>query len=149
VRSFNPRSPRGERHSGTYQYEEVEKFQSTLPTRGATRQDRRAANSGRVSIHAPHAGSDRHAASVARCRPRFNPRSPRGERQSRVIPAGQSRGFNPRSPRGERQPANGISTSFTSFNPRSPRGERRLRCNPAAYSIGVSIHAPHAGSDCD
>ena len=100
-------------------------FQSTLPTRGATELCC-------VCCHWNHC---------------FNPRSPRGERQStlpstRVIFMFQStlptRGatnnacndslsaasFNPRSPRGERLWIRSHPCSRRCFNPRSPRGER-------------------------
>jgi len=81
-RDFNPRSPRGERHRFQKRTGAQSVFQSTLPTRGATRVFReyrayrvfqstlptRGATPGRcgtmevsnISIHAPHAGSDRY-----------------------------------------------------------------------------------------
>ncbi len=62
---FNPRSPRGERRPDNAAKQILFKFQSTLPTRGATRSNRADLEPGIVSIHAPHAGSDagRHATS--------------------------------------------------------------------------------------
>ena len=56
---FYPRSPRGERHAKQFGFEEVAKFLSTLPARGATL---------RPSV-------------VPADRRYFYPRSPRGERQ--------------------------------------------------------------------
>ena len=81
-----------------------EKFQSTLPARGAT------------------IGVGNHTARTLH----FNPRSPHGER-----PAGQRKGllsfhFNPRSPHGERpMPEKQKEQLISHFNPRSPHGERQ------------------------
>ena len=55
--------------------------------------------------------------------------------------------FNPRAPRGARQTAGRWVSRETSFNPRAPRGARR---GPAGVSLSirsVSIHAPRAGRD--
>ena len=102
---------------------------------------------GKVSIHAPRVGSDVHP---ARSRPRlsrFNPRSPRGERQNAThsqvrhamfqstLPAwgatrvGQfSKGswvVSIHAPRvGSDSPSTAANAVHPSFNPRSPRGER-------------------------
>ena len=59
------------------------RFQSTLPTRGATHQPLRCSLRRVVSIHAPHAGSDHRCPIWAWCLSCFNPRSPRGERHKR------------------------------------------------------------------
>ena len=128
--SFNPRSPCGERQLRENDNGISDKFQPTLPLRGAT----------------------------ARTRPRwtatasFNPRSPCGERRRASYGAAPyPSGFNPRSPCGERPsrldvgdltlpvstslPLRGATcwrgprgTCSTCFNPRSPCGER-----PAGY----------------
>src|SRR5437588_625281 len=55
---FNPRSPRGERQDGGMTWSNSYVFQSTLPTRRATRLARLTGLSVSVSIHAPHAESD-------------------------------------------------------------------------------------------
>ena len=55
---FNPRSPCGERRQRTYQTYQRQKFQSTLPVRGATVSPRGVVPSTVISIHAPRAGSD-------------------------------------------------------------------------------------------
>ena len=59
-RNFNPRSPGGERLSGTRCFLTwVCGFQSTLPGRGATQRYKVLLDMGmRISIHAPRAGSD-------------------------------------------------------------------------------------------
>ena len=57
---FNPRSPCGERRElpDTSQQNNFA-FQSTLPVRGATEEPQVPSMPGRISIHAPRAGSDR------------------------------------------------------------------------------------------
>ena len=54
----------------------------------------------------------------------FNPRSPHGERLTRVQSAARADNFNPRSPHGERRWLMCETGRFTDFNPRSPHGER-------------------------
>ena len=102
-----------------------------------------------ISIHAPHAGSDRSSRSPVRPAGYFNPRSPCGERPHTRAGFSQAffislnaphagsdggvdavcsvvRDFNPRSPCGERRCSGSRSKSSCYFNPRSPCGERRL-----------------------
>ena len=55
---FNPRSPCGERQLYQYVKEGLLVFQSTLPMRGATEVNLFGKHADRISIHAPHAGSD-------------------------------------------------------------------------------------------
>jgi len=99
-------------------------FQSTLPARGATTARRVGRHTGKVSIHAPRAGSDSLAA------------------PSRVAPAFQStlpaRGATPR----------GLATpSPCKFQSTLPaRGATSMRGHPLEC-LEVSIHAPRAGSD--
>ena len=100
-------------------------FQSTLPARGATCDGTSIRRTSTVSIHAPREGSDNVPVRLYGIPLRFNPRSPRGERQNR------SRQLNVQS----------------SFNPRSPRGERPEQQNRQHNTGNVSIHAPREGSD--
>ena len=102
--------------------------------------------------------------------PRFNPRSPCGERRSARMGPCRSPGFNPRSPCGERlDDFFAASPISLSFNPRSPCGERRFSVlgwfnhwefqptlplrgatwpwHCPARALPVSTHAPLAGSD--
>ena len=80
LRSFNPRSPRGERPATRKASACSHEFQSTLPARGATHW----------------------CGLLVRCSG-FNPRSPRGERlRCGFHSTYLAEGFNPRSPRGER-----------------------------------------------
>ena len=81
LKNFNPRSPCGERPACTVLKTDTNRFQSTLPMRGATHvHDGFRTNRG-ISIHAPHAGSDARCPSTSWIRINFNPRSPCGERQ--------------------------------------------------------------------
>ena len=145
---FNPRSPHGERPSAAQTHRLCTVFQSTLPARGATRQEARRSG-------APHY---------------FNPRSPHGERPLRRVSSARSRSFqstlpargatrarpcksatrqhfNPRSPHGER-PAHPLrATGWQHFNPRSPHGERQEESHVQHHRFRISIHAPRTGSD--
>ena len=58
-RNFNPRSPCGERHASKRHNAAGKIFQSTLPMRGATILKSLDEGMDFISIHAPHAGSDR------------------------------------------------------------------------------------------
>ena len=58
-RYFNPRSPCGERQGAALCFSPLGRFQSTLPMRGATKIQPRLDHGPLISIHAPHAGSDR------------------------------------------------------------------------------------------
>ena len=103
--NFNPRSPCGERRSTRLPQRPPDRFQSTLPVRGATHWpytqqqspatfqstlpvrgatfavDRRNVAS-RISIHAPRAGSDFGTKHYQFNGTNFNPRSPCGERRN-------------------------------------------------------------------
>ena len=124
-RYFNPRSPCGERPDGSFFIRALAAFQSTLPTRGATRL-------GNALSHK---------------RKYFNPRSPCGERRRPNGRIQTQSDFNPRSPCGERHQLLKKSGDVVIFQstlpvwgatPAYPAG-RRLHC--------ISIHAPRVGSD--
>ena len=103
-----------------------------------------------ISIHAPRAGSDvRRAMDTARSAqisihaPRAGSDRPMDVLQVRKVPD-----FNPRSPCGERrQNAGRCDQHICNFNPRSPCGERLQDAENDAKGLGISIHAPRAGSD--
>ena len=100
-------------------------FQSTLPARGATKEQ-----------------YPRAAALL-----NFNPRSPHGERQERKAERAEHRAISIHAPRtGSDNPERGIRRSRIDFNPRSPHGER-LRADRLASALSISIHAPRTGSD--
>ena len=145
---FNPRSPHGERRDAVAHGWSHGRFQSTLPARGATlfRALRRAHIV--ISIHAPRTGSDLHSTRTPSRRGHFNPRSPHGERLTRLMMArrhgpfqstlparGATRAASRRQSRQQFQstlPARGATflnqagqPGGKNFNPRSPHGERR------------------------
>ena len=59
VIDFNPHSPCGERREPSSKRQRRERFQSTLPLRGATGAGKRVSEMCDISIHTPLAGSDR------------------------------------------------------------------------------------------
>ena len=63
-------------------FPEIRTFQSTLPAWGATFERFGCFVVCRISIHAPHMGSDKGRQETFRLLHDFNPRSPHGERQS-------------------------------------------------------------------
>ena len=74
--SDNPPPPQASRKN---------RFQSTLPVRGATEPNLFETLYSAISIHAPRAGSDNNTETPANRDNYFNPRSPCGERPTRAI----------------------------------------------------------------
>ena len=194
VLHFNPHSPCGERPLGRSTRCNTRTFQSTLPMRGATCRSsvqtpsfefqstlpmrgatlelfpRRVLST--ISIHTPHAGSDRRTQLGRHVGGHFNPHSPCGERHDNgqlyhvdffisihTPHAGSDlyqplwrdgrAHFNPHSPCGERP------TIFLTIAP-NPRFQSTLPMRGATPDVGrqlgqaqISIHTPHAGSDVD
>ena len=144
---FNPRSPHGERRTPNVQTSPRLRFQSTLPTRGATRNDGAVRAVVLISIHAPHTGSDPGRSAPALWPAYFNPRSPHGERPT----ASTARSF--RCLFQSTLPTRG-ATWFTPFLMKRSRFQSTLptrgaTCRKWRESLGtiISIHAPHTGSD--
>ena len=144
---FNPRSPCGERLLTGEAKADADRFQSTLPLRGATVGLNQIAQLVRISIHAPLAGSDavifhdgqqdfrfqstlplrgatERGHEYGRHVLHFNPRSPCGERRGPRQLLAVTVDFNPRSPCGERRGRFSGRRNPRDFNPRSPCGER-------------------------
>ena len=166
---FNPRSLHGERLKRHWGLLNPQKFQSTLPARGATKPFASMHGRWLISIHAPCTGSDTaHTTSISGLND-FNPRSLHGERRDADTPAAITRHFNPRSLHGERHslkrmadkgdaisihaPCTGSDAvevgkgyQTINFNPRSLHGERLLALRSAS-PLPISIHAPCTGSD--
>ena len=105
---------------------DLQRFQPTLPARGATR-----------------------GWCCGCCSPcNFNPRSPHGERPPRSPFTTRWSYFNPRSPHGERRASRQASSGRRChFNPRSPHGERRNTDKKERLITAISTHAPRTGSD--
>ncbi len=122
---FNPRSPWGERLVDFVKFIRHRRFQSTLPVGGATAARVAEFHRQTVSIHAPRGGSDEQTFLAARIRPRFNPRSPWGER-----------------------PTDAASVAaYGEFQSTLPVGGATTMRTKTDYVIEVSIHAPRGGSD--
>ena len=190
---FNPRSPCGERQYAEGVNNAYTVFQSTLPVRGATRQEARQHwkhsnfnprspcgerppgkisfwQQGTISIHAPRAGSDDGYTLCRQSSLNFNPRSPCGERQitpqstkkrfafQSTLPVRGATGairlillsrknFNPRSPCGERPPGVCYLPITRAFQSTLPVRGATCNAKKGVSIIGISIHAPRAGSD--
>ena len=125
-----------------------------------------------ISIHAPHAGCDRHEEQPNRHNRNFNPRTPCGVRRGGGETWGASPpDFNPRTPCGvrlKRRKARAFRLSFQSTHPMrgatgcSPTPKQKKEVFQSTHPMrgatvltytkakkgGISIHAPHAGCDC-
>ena len=100
-----------------------------------------------ISIHVPLAGNDAKRPGIYTLQRNFNPRPPRGERQSMCVIVNAATNFNPRPPRGERRAASVVRREHQNFNPRPPRGERHTPMHSALFVYKISIHVPLAGND--
>ena len=124
----------------------------------------------KISIHAPHAGSDFAPHRLPEGLLDFNPRSPCGERhvvlgsrhvhgrfQSTLPMRGATRKLYDYYRRrfisihaphaGSDGGVDAVCGVVRDFNPRSPCGERRSGFSFSVQVSPISIHAPHAGSD--
>ena len=144
---FNPRAPRGARRPVTYSTLSNQVFQSTRPTRGATLAEWGNAESGRVSIHAPHAGRDPGQRAIRGRGERFNPRAPRGARPPKAKLAWPHLWFQ------STRPTRGATCCYSSRAGRrqvsihAPHAGRDRAQKCPTRPCFVSIHAPHAGRD--
>ena len=147
---FNPRSPCGERRAVRFAARLTDSFQSTLPVRGATIRIVSGPLIGKISIHAPRAGSDTLTPEATIEPTDFNPRSPCGERRERLRvqpPPDRISIHAPRAGSDFLRVLMPLITSDSHFNPRSPCGERHGFLNSCHSWLSISIHAPRAGSD--
>jgi hypothetical protein len=125
TRSFNPRSPCGERRVAKLITRAPPRFQSTLPVWGATGYCSAVQSAFDVSIHAPRVGSDGGQAPVKGCALCFNPRSPCGERRRHRAYQVDVGLFQSTLPVwGATWAGGNYVVTRASFNPRSPCGER-------------------------
>ena len=102
-----------------------QRFQSTLPARGATARLWVQLSARSISIHAPRTGSDRIRAGSMITSTDFNPRSPHGERPGRFVAA--------------------IYEFVISIH--APRTGSDNQARAHARKGKISIHAPRTGSD--
>ena len=102
------------------------KFLSTLPMRGATVDAYEQRDGKKISIHAPHAGSDKHDRVLVYRTKHFYPRSPCGERRGSGCPYAGGIIFLSTLPmRGATLNALTTKSAGKHFYPRSPCGERQ------------------------
>ena len=125
-------------------------FQSTLPAWGATDEDSVSFLRDVVSIHAPRVGSDRSPLYCRRLFPRFQSTLPAwGATFAFNYSFSISQRFNPRSPRGERQGYLSPAMTFGVVSIHAPRVGSDDRSQRVCQVREVSIHAPRVGSDQD
>ena len=167
---FNPRSPHGERPSGSTQRTSEFSFQSTLPARGATTFRHKTPACLDISIHAPRTGSDQVRCCYSR-QPPISIHAPRTGSDVTFCPVAIARSISIHAPRTGSDgitrhvlfvrkrfqstlPARGATLRDgkrvgvrANFNPRSPHGERHAACAKNGITRTISIHAPRTGSD--
>ena len=125
-RNFNPRSPCGERQVARAAMTFLKKFQSTLPLRGATPAVPDGRESGRFQSTLPL----------------------RGATTRKILdPDGSLPNFNPRSPCGERLKPLFNWLGGMLFQSTLPLRGATFVSGLRSYVLGISIHAPLAGSD--
>ena len=126
----------------------VDRFQPTLPARGATAPQALPVAGAGISTHAPRTGSDALPCLAARVYSNFNPRSPHGERHC-TAPGHPAEGtFQPTLPaRGATRFQIKPGNPAENFNPRSPHGERHRHKPDGRPPRHISTHAPRTGSD--
>ena len=101
-----------------------------------------------ISIHTPHAGSDRETLEVVKSVASFQSTLPmRGATLALIMLSPLAFNFNPHSPCGERLRHKPTGREYRYFNPHSPCGERLVTYNRHHVRGTISIHTPHAGSD--
>ena len=128
----------------------IKLFQSTHPMRGATYIPHRTATRGLISIHAPHAGCDRHPSLDALGAPEFQSTHPmRGATLRTATPIRQTRAISIHAPHaGCDAAAQTGSTTGGLISIHAPHaGCDRAEQNRHARRGEISIHAPHAGCD--
>ena len=123
---FNPRSPRGERLTWTLSRHTFWGFQSTLPSRGATR------NRFDTCLDVVN----------------FNPRSPRGERLPSAQRHCHNRHISIHAPLAGSDLCKSISVIYDKISIHAPlAGSDSVTLRRYVLSTIISIHAPLAGSD--
>ena len=124
---FNPRSPRRERHRLAAASAYLHHVSIHAPREGSDLLfDNKTPDTHKVSIHAPREGSDLIFATATKYRNQsFNPRSPRRERQEKMIDVAQLTHVSIHAPReGSDQSCSSTRQIRSCFNPRSPRRAR-------------------------
>ena len=122
---FNPRSPHGERRTLRCNKSAARRISIHAPRTGSDIFQFSGGGAAIISIHAPRTGSD----PIPFCYPRpggyFNPRSPHGERHARAI----------------------FLSCFSRISIHAPRTGSDCHCWRLFFRKQISIHAPRTGSD--
>ena len=122
-------------------------FQSTLPAREATQDERIFYLFRRISIHASRGGSDFRASIPIFNHFKFQSTLPAREATGEVRIIAKCRNFNPRFTRGKRPVASALAPYTIPFQSTLPAGEATTVEKKAAVSPAISIHASRGGSD--
>ena len=148
---FNPRSPHGERRAGYLKKVDYKEISTHAPRTGSDQINPATMHGTQgISTHAPRTGSDVRVVGKIADPFYFNPRSPHGERLTRLMMARRHGPFQPTLPaRGATQTHSWQTAVTINFNPRSPHGERRGDTCIFAGGMVISTHAPRTGSDDD
>ena len=127
----------------------INPFQSTLPVRGATMSYCGIISVKRFQSTLPVRGATSpYADPAAHPADYFNPRSPCGERPRACRVRHKNQNFNPRSPCGERHLRHAVIPFRFRFQSTLPvRGATSKTFPGIAKAMAISIHAPRAGSD--
>ena len=124
-RGFNPRSPCGERRSRNHH----------------------RPSTGRVSTHAPLAGSDTTMIRLLNETRSFNPRSPCGERRHSSYRSAHGSPFQPTLPLRGATKVPVLVADWLTVSTHAPLAGSDLPARRLHHHIRVSTHAPLAGSD--
>ena len=126
----------------------TEKFQSTLPARGATVKRSMVVSLESISIHAPRTGSDAPRRVAGNRKVSFQSTLPARGATGVARQASPAQRFQSTLPaRGATIAENKRKKRTAYFNPRSPHGERLHLSTKTTDLMEISIHAPRTGSD--
>ena len=145
--NFNPRSPRGERPCRNTTGNCYALFQPTLPAWGATGDLIHADADRNISTHAPRVGSDVRPFTSQLYGENFNPRSPRGERQSAKPCCGKRALFQPTLPAWGATVDLAQAATIQAFQPTLPAWGATCGQVLDWSEQAISTHAPRVGSD--
>ena len=144
---FNPRPPRGGRHSLYRPVKSVAVFQSTPPARGATTATSGRTKTSRFQSTPPARGATNSRLSLIFFVIDFNPRPREGGDAGRSVAIIRYNQFQSTPPRGGRRRGLLEKRVSVDFNPR-PRegGDYNSSCKAGAQAPNISIHAPARGA---
>ena len=147
IKSFNPRSPCGERPQTNTPLRQSHGFQPTLPLRGATRARWCSRFASPFQPTLPLRGATANGRPPRTPRYRFNPRSPCGERRVARQHRLRELAVSTHAPLAgsDTSRCRAISSS-RSFNPRSPCGERLTTCVSVPASVVFQPTLPLRGA---